>query len=343
MIGPSLSLHFRCHFMVLCAVAWVLSAAAAPSQEPTATPPLAFEGSASVSWAMIPLVVQSSDLDRPLRRQDLRLTVDGKAISFEDFLPATDEPTTVLLFQDLSGSMANGGKLEASRRAARCLMSLARPGDRMSVVTFAAGKTYVESTATDELAVVAELIDGWRGYGSTALHDAISWIPDVRLSASPQAAAVLVTDGVDNASVLTAEAARQLVRQAEIPVYVLALRGSRLDAEGETNDGGGQNPMLSPAVADTESSFAPYRTVLQRLAAATGGTYFDTFVRQDIDAACQRIANDLRNRYTLGFPLSPRGAEAFHPVRISVPGHRFTVRHRAGYLGRLPAALSPPP
>ncbi len=312
------------------------------AQEPaTPPPPLAFEGSTTVTWVMVPLVVQSSDLERPLRRQDLVLTVDGAELHFEDFQAAVEEPSTLLLFQDLSGSMANGGKLAASQRAARCFVAQARPQDRMSVVTFAAGKTLIETPATSEMEVISELIDGWQGYGSTALHDAVSWIPDLRLSTASRMAAVLITDGVDNASTLTAETARQLVRQAEIPVYVLALRGSRLMADEPLTEAA-ILPSTS-GVADGEPSFSPYRSVLQQLAAATGGLYFDIFLRHDIDSACRRIANDQRNRYTLGFPLSQHGKETYHPLRITVPGHRFTVRHRGGYSGRRPAASTSPP
>lgn len=315
-------------------------AAQATPEGATTPPPIAFEESTTVSWVMVPLVVQSSDLDRPLRHQDLRLTVDGEVVPFDDFQAAMEEPSTLLLFQDLSGSMANGGKLAASRRAARCLVARARPEDRISVVTFAAGKTFIETPATSEMEVIHELIDGWQGYGSTALHDAVSWIPELRLATAARTAAVLITDGVDNASTLTAETARRMVRQAEIPVYVLALRGSRLMSDEPATDAASQAPAKG---AEEEPSFAPYRIVLQQLAAATGGLYFDNFVRQDIDDACRRIAKDQRNRYTLGFPLSQHGEETYHPLRITVPGHRFTVRHRAGYSGRRPAASPSPP
>lgn len=309
---------------------------ASAQSAPSPPPAIEFSESTSVTWVMVPLIVHGTDLDRPLRRQDLEMTVDGEPLEFEDFERAEANPTTILLFQDLSGSMANGGKLQASRRAAHCLLDHSRPGDQMAVVTFAAGKTFIETPITDELEVVAELVESWRGYGSTALHDAVTWIPEIRLGNHQEIAAVLMTDGVDNASVIAPETARNMVRQAEVPVYVMGLRGSRLDEAK-----GARNPRVKPSKPpDPAAEFAPYREVLRRLAAGTGGRYFDAFFSTDVLSACEAVVKDLRNRYTLSFPITDQGEEAFHALRITVPGRRFKVRHRAGYVGRKPVALA---
>lgn len=312
----------------------VVSVAAEP------TDLMEFNDTTSVTWVMVPLVAHTQGLDRPLREDDLRVTVDGQAIDVGDLQRDRDDPSTLLLFQDLSGSMSNGGKIEASQRAARCLLDQARPGDQMAVVTFAAGKTFVEVPITPQLDEVSARIDDWDGYGSTALHDAVSWIPEVRLGHHRGLAAVLITDGVDNASVLTPEAARAMVQQAELPVYVIALRGSRL----AWRRGAAKKPRLghlqAPAVDD---GFRPYSQVLKQLAGATGGRYFEAFFSDDIDTACNAVVNDLQQRYTFSFPLETRGPESFHDLRVTVPGRNFTLRHRAGYVGRAPSTLATTP
>lgn len=304
--------------------------------ESLAIAPPSFSGTTSVTWVVVPLVVHSTNLNRPLRRDDLAMTVDGKSLDFESFQPSVENPSTLLLFQDLSGSMANGGKLEASRRAAHCLLDQSRDGDQMAVVTFAAGKTFIETPITPELEVIAELVESWEGYGSTALHDAVTWIPEIRLGNHQDIAAVLITDGVDNASVIAPDKARDMVRQAEVPVYVVALRGSQLAEADQPKKS--VTTRVKPQSAPP--GFAPYRKVLRQLAAGTGGRYFDAFFSSDVQAACEAVVNDLRNRYTLSFPLTDQGEEAFHALRITVPGRRFKVRHRAGYVGRNPTALT---
>ncbi len=315
-----------------------MASAVPPPTQPQPTDKLEFDDQTSVHWVAVPLVVRGLETSEPLRRDQVQLMVDGHEVTSGDLHWDASEPSTLLLFQDLSGSMANGGKLEASRRTAHCLLERSRSGDRMAMVTFAAGRTFIELPITDALHEVPELVDGWRPYGSTALHDAVSWIPEVRLGSYHGLGAVLVTDGVDNASQLAPEAVRDLVQQADVPVYVVALRGSRL---AQPRPKGWRPPISGPAAQDDAApdSFAPYGEILRRLAAATGGRYFDTYFEDDIDAACQAIIDDLRNRYLLSFPLSSTGEARFHPLRVSLPGKRASLRHRSGYVGLTPAAV----
>ena len=317
----------------------VMLASSLPSSvQPLQTEKLEFEDQTSVHWVAVPLVVRGLDASRPLHRDDVRLLVDGREVHSGDLHWDASEPSTLLLFQDLSGSMANGGKLEASRRTVHCLLDQARSGDRMAMVTFAAGRTFIELPITDALTEVPELVSGWRPYGSTALHDAVSWIPEVRLGSHHGLGAVLVTDGVDNASQLDPDAVRDLVQQADVPVYVVALRGSRLN-QSRPKHWRPPSTRSSPQ-GDTEASgFAPYGDILRRLAAATGGRYFDTYFADDVDAACQAIIDDIRSRYLLSFPLASTGDTTFHPLSVSLPGRRVTLRHRSGYVGPAPAPV----
>ena len=286
-----------------------------------------FADDTAVTWVLAPTVV--TGLRRPfepLTRDAFRLEIDGEEVAIESFDVGRENPMSLLFFQDLSGSMANGGKLAASQRALCCHLDTAKEGDEMAVVTFASGSILVDVPLTAELAVVAEQAASWRAYGTTALHDAIAWIPDIHLSPGKTPAAILLTDGIDNASVLDAEAARSLVRRAQVPVYVLALRGRRAA------------PRRSAAreKPSTANEFLPYARVLRRLAESTGGSYFEIHRPDDVDRACAAITEELRNRYTLGFPLSTQGEETYHGLRITLPGHSVQLRHRAGYLGLAP-------
>ena len=61
-----------------------------------------------------------------------------------------------------------------------------------------------------------EAVATWEAYGTTALHDAIARLPEIAGAARfPRRAALLITDGVDNASSISAAEARELVRRAE--------------------------------------------------------------------------------------------------------------------------------
>ena len=101
--------------------------------------------------------------------------------------------------------------------------STAPPGT-FSIATFAGDRTDVEVPFTSNKEAVIDAIEGWTGYGTTGLHDAVAWMPDISLdSQNPKRFAVLITDGVDNASNIPPEKAREIVRLAQLPTYVIGL------------------------------------------------------------------------------------------------------------------------
>jgi Ca-activated chloride channel family protein len=213
--------------------------------------------------------------------------------------------------------MANGGKLVESRRALAYLLSKARPEDEFALATFAGDLLQVEVPFTRDEQVLAEAMDLWEGYGTTALHDAVAWIP--RISAEgrhPKRAVVVVSDGVDNASQVSPEVARQVVRDAQLPVYVLGL--GRHEAAPQNGD-------------------STYARLLTELAAATGGHYFPVEPGDEVYRAAANLLEQLRRQYVLAFPTRA-GEAGYRRIRVEVTADdRFTVYHRKGYRGGPPA------
>jgi Ca-activated chloride channel family protein len=285
-----------------------------PPQEPIGS----FDERVSVSWALVPVLVQSADgyVD-DLTRDDFRLWVDDAEVPIADFESGATAPVSLVFLQDLSGSMANGGKLVESRRALAYLLSQARPEDEFALASFAGGLLQVEVPFTHDEQVLAEAMDLWEGYGTTALHDAVSWIP--RISAEgrhPKRAVVVVSDGVDNASLVSPEAARQVVRDAQLPVYVLGL--GRHEAAAQNGD-------------------STYARLLTELAAATGGHYFPVEPGDEVYRAAANLLEQLRRQYVLAFPTRA-GEAGYRRIRVEVTADdRFTVYHRKGYRGGPPA------
>ena len=141
---------------------------------------------------------------------------------------APEPVVEMVLLQDLSGSMALGGRLEASRRAADCFLDQLRPGDRYSLATFAGRSLTVEVPFTADLTAGLEAADAWRPYGVTALHDAVAKLPDIR--ATGQAAGAASPDHRrrrERQSRSIQQQAREIVRSARLPVYVLSLARPR--------------------------------------------------------------------------------------------------------------------
>ena len=188
----------------------------------------------SVGFVLVPVVVRSgAGFAKNLDKKDFQLRVEGKPVAIESFERRSDAPASIVLLQDLSGSMANGGKLEESREALRFFLDKALPGDELAIATFASDLFEVEVPFTQDQAALREASDRWRAYGTTALHDAVARMPQISLEGrNPKRFALLITDGVDNASHLTPEAARAVVQEAHLPTYVLGLgAGQSLRAE----------------------------------------------------------------------------------------------------------------
>jgi Ca-activated chloride channel family protein len=288
------------------------------SQTEPATP--AFEEEVSVGYVLVPLVVRSgAGYADNLDQDDFRVLVDGKPVKVDSFERRSDAPASIVFLQDVSGSM-EGSSLEASREAVRFFLDKAVQGDEFSIATFASGERQVDVPFTSDLSVLREAVGNWKGYGTTALHDAVAWVPEISAEGhNPKRFAVLVTDGIDNASRITPEKAREIVRQAQLPVYVIGL-------------GSG-----SPYELSTEGEkIYRYADVLNLLASTTGGRYYAISNLEDLQEALTAIYSDLRHQYVLGFATG-EGKSRQRELRVEVKSGDRTVLFRRGYKGPPPA------
>ena len=291
-----------------------------PAEQSTPT----FSDEVQVSWILVPVIVKGAEgYLNGLEKEDFALKVDGRPVHFPDFEPRGEAPWSLVFLQDLSGSMGIGGRLEASHEAIDFFLDAARPGDEFSLATFAGEDTNIDVPFTEDLTALRESIASWEGYGKTALHDAVALLPRISSdSRNVKRAAVLVTDGVDNASAISAAQAREIVRQAQLPVYVFGL---------ESGD-----PYAAPTSADGVFSYAD---MLNLLAHMTGGRYFAIASPDDMKEACASVAEDLRYQYVLGFETQGTGKNAFRTIQVEVRKKKAKqVLSRKGYQGLPPAA-----
>lgn len=289
----------------------------------TGTP--AFEDTLAVNQILVPVLVRTrSGYASNLQQKDFRLLVDGRPVPIQSFDQNTEAPTSLVFLQDLSGSMGTGGKIEQSQAVARYFFAHAQAGDEFALATFAGGRGEVEVPFTSDVPALADAVSRWEGYGTTALHDAVAWIPEISSEGhNSRRFAILVTDGADNASTLTPEQAREIVRAAQVPVYVLGL-------------GSGSPYELS---ADGKKVYR-YADVLNLLAGITGGRYYPIAHGADLPKALEAIEKDLRHQYVLGFSTR-EGERAYRRLTVELKarglGDRATVVFRRGYKGPPPA------
>ncbi|HEX5720276.1 MAG TPA: VWA domain-containing protein [Thermoanaerobaculia bacterium] len=279
-----------------------------------------FEEEVSVGYVLVPLVVRSGAgyADR-LDEDDFRLLVDGKPVKVDSFERRADAPASIVFLQDLSGSM-EGTSLQASQQAVQFFLDKSLKGDEFAIATFASDAGQVEVPYTSEMSVLRESVASWKAWGTTAIHDAVAWVPNISAEGrNPKRFAVLITDGIDNASKFTPEQAREIVRQAQLPVYVIGL--------------GTGNPY---ELSESGEKIYRYADVLNLLASVSGGRYYAISNLVDLQEALAAIHNDLRHQYVLGFATG-EGNSRQRDVKVEVKSGGRTVLFRRGYKGPPPA------
>ena len=304
-----------------------LAASTSARAQETTGASLTFRGAVDVSLVLVPVLVRKgSRWVDDLERKDFRLFIDERPVSIEVFERGIRSPVSLVFLQDLSGSMDNGGKLDSSRKALRYFLNRAEPADEWALATFAGGQMQLDVPFTSESGLIFQAMYPWKGYGTTGLHDAVAWLPEIGAEGRRHKRGVLlITDGVDNASQIDPREAREMVRAAKLPVYVLGLQ-----------------PNPQAATSAEEGTFR-YAQLLQLLASATGGRYHSIRDQTQVRGACEAIQDDLENQYVLGFSANASGLQRYRRIRVEAKGRKLSVTHREGYSGGRPVVPNSEP
>lgn len=249
-----------------------------------------------------------------LANADFRVFDQGRAVTLSDF-SAGEEPISVAVLVDTSGSMRIGERLARAKQATEMLLAQLRSGDEAALFTF--DRTLHEvSPFSSDLANLSRGFDRVAPFGSTSLYDAVA--ATARRSAtrsSSRRAVVAITDGFDNSSELTATAASGIASSIDVPVYVLAVANTSNAADpGE----GAFEPVEGGGVAR-----------LDDLNRWTGGASLAAETLAQIGPSVRQIIGDLRAGYVMAF--APDVTPGWHQLTVHVTRKGATVRTRAGF------------
>ena len=257
-----------------------------------------------------------------LSREDFQVVESGVPRKILDFRAESDGPVKVALLLDISGSMRVGARAQDARQAARHVFAGLRSDDHAAVFTFDTGLDQVSGFTSDRERLDAALDATQKPYGQTSLYDATARIARVVVEESrsanglPQRAAVVViTDGIDTRSQLTAEQVAGIASEIDVPVYIVAVMAKIDDPRERTEDGEAEGDGI-PA------------SRLQELAQRTGGELFMSSAPAHASVAAREILGELRHQYVLAFEASTR--PGWRPLEVRAKnGH--VVRARSGY------------
>jgi len=228
-------------------------------------------------------------------------------------------PVALAILADISGSMEVAGKRDAVREAARQLVGFLTAGeDKVGLYAFDTQLDEVQplEVAPSRLVDRLEHLEPW---GRTKLFDAIAETGQrLAQSGAARRAVVVLTDGDDNASQLSAGEVSAIASGIDVPVYVLVIV-SPLDRVGQTTAS-----VIDPHLAEQRDG------MLGNLARWTGGDILLPVGPVELTSATKQIVQELRQAYLIAF--EPGHEPGWHPIDLKTRKSELTVRARSGYL-----------
>jgi Ca-activated chloride channel homolog len=244
---------------------------------------------------------------------DFQILDEGEAVAVSDFR-AGPGPVSLALLVDTSGSMRLADRLPSAKQAVRLLAAALVPGDEAALFTFDLNLHDLAPFSSD-LAALRAGVDRIMPFGSTALHDAVA--ATARRSVerpTGRRAVVVITDGLDTSSELSAAMASSIASSIDVPVYIIGVDGP-----------------APPLVAGESGKISDLEIMsrLDYLARWSGGAFLPAATPTTTQIAVDQILSDLRAGYLMAF--APREQPGWHRITVKVSRRGTAVQARGGF------------
>jgi hypothetical protein len=244
-----------------------------------------------------------------LTRDDFRLTDDGVTQTLLD-VGREQLPLDVTLTIDISGSVTPD-KRASIERAIRQVADTLHPDDRCSVVTF---HSHVAENMSLTHPPVRVALAG-RPNGGTSFIDALLLSLVTAPVIGRRQLNLFLTDGVDSTSFFAPALVLDTMKFASSQTSVVLVRGP------------GTNPGIN--LAD-----GPVRDMLKAVTATSGGQIVDLDREEALTDTFLAALEEFRTSYLLRYTPTGVARIGWHPVVVTVPRSKYSVRARQGYWSR---------
>lgn len=312
---------------------WMAAATALLAQAPSAEPPA--EGQTiRVDVNLVNLFFSVRDRRggyvSTLTRDDFTVYEDGKPQEIRYFSRETDQPLTLGLLVDVSGSQE--ALIEQERSAsARFFQRVLRPKDMAFLMSFGVDAELLQDFTSSTTLLARGLerlrlnanVSGLSPTGSpvptpggprgTILYDAVWLASREKLRGEVgRKALIVITDGVDVGSRVKLEEAIEEAQRADAIVYVILYEDPRYTSwqyGGVSGEG-----------------------AMRRLTGENGGRMFRVSRRESLDDIYDRLQTDLRSQYSLAYaPTKPARDGSFRRIEVKTKNRDYRVQVRRGY------------
>jgi Ca-activated chloride channel family protein len=293
-----------------------LSAQAQAPRDLAQTPQATFKSGVALVTVSVAVRTQNGRVVRDLERSDFTVIDAGQPTQIKDFYVG-DSPISLAILLDISGSMAVGGNMDRAREAvAVATMNLQAESDEAALFTFDSQLQQVVEF-TKDLARIRRVSLKGTPWGKTSLYDAVAnTATTVSERANRHRALLVITDGVDTGSRLSAAEVSAIANSIDVPVYLLTVV-TPLDHPGTEFE----------VISDGRSA---QTATLEDLARWTGGDMRIASTPAHTSDAIQDLFTELRYQYLISF--EPGERTGWHPLEIRTRKRGLVVHARGGYM-----------
>ncbi len=288
-----------------------LSVVVAAAQEPQRPPAFEDDGiSVRLQQLYLTVVDEQGRRVPDLGAAEIEVVDEGvpqEIVTFE----RGDVPFTAVLLVDASQSM-RGGKLRTALAGARDFVRGAKAYDEVKLLAFNDRIVYESPFSPSPDALAARLPEIAAG-GGTACNDMLYLALKQLERRQGRRTVLLLSDGEDVHSVLTARDVLFKVRHSQALVYWL-----RLDSRRGGVSGAG---VVSGHTSGWRDAAGHAREIadLEEAVTASGGRIVPVHIEPDIGPAFQDVLAELRSQYVLGYYASnPRHDQSWRRVEVRI-------------------------
>ena len=276
-------------------------------------------------------------------------TVDDNGTPQPLTLFANDiQPITVVMLLDRSGSMKPNFALE--QMAAEAFVASMGPKDKARIGSFSKSIQVDPPEFTSDYGEMMKILQTkLQSDGPTPLWNAVNTGIDDLLLEQGRRVVLVFTDGVDEPMNFTGrnKSLKDVMKRAEendVMVYAIGLAGDTGSPAGRAPLGrgavgpgafggfGGRGMAVRPQLQQPDEG-------LPKIAAATGGGYFELTSANNLVGTFTRVADELHHQYALGFTPAKLDGK-MHDLAIRLSRTDLRARARKRYLAT-PARSTP--
>jgi len=265
-----------------------------------------------------------------LTQEDFEIYDNGKKQSITVFDSGV-QPITVVMMLDRSGSMTPNFRLV--RNAAEQFVGLLLPGDKARIGSFA---NRIQVDPREFTSSQRDLIEILRTElqepGPTPLWNAVNVGITSLLHQDGRRVVLVFTDGLDHPMGSNNISFHDVTKNAEeedVMVFAIGLAGREASATGRRGGGGGPGTFGLPNHDDD----LVVDKGLPKIAAMTGGGYYELRSPGNLGLTFKRIADELHKQYAIAFTPEKLDGKT-HKINVRIKRPSLVARARKRYVAK---------